>query len=588
MINKATVSKGLLSALLAFSMMPLSNALAVESATQNEDGATTEEMAESQRTLEQGSGILGNSNLNATENGEAKPQSQKQDPNALGATEETMSQDGEDLEAAEQDSKVSAESTTVATQTAPVVSGLAHVQSYGWRPAVTSGQTVRFGTIGEAKRLESIQMMVSGGSVSYKPHVQTYGWKDWSKDGGKAGTEGEAKRLEAIRISLSDELSANWSIQYRCHVQTYGWLAWTADGEVAGSTGFAKRLEAVEVRIVPKGTPLPASDAAVAWKDVGIAARAHVQSIGWQNAESGYDVTVGTTGRALRMEAFALMRSGGIDYAGNIVYSAHVQSFGWMDWKRDNEEAGTTGMAKRMEAVKIYLTGELAEHYDIWYRVHSQKEGWLDWATNGQPAGTMGMAYRAESIQIKLLSKGSEAPGNTTRHFVQKSPDDEYPDNVRNISGNYELDRYLTKTLSTIGENDPNALKKAFDYTCEFAFEQYGHNPAPNDPPSLWATSCALEMYQNGKGNCYRYSSLFYWLARALGYDCKPVIGRTGTPNNTTSIHSWVEVYKDGKTFVCDPDLQPFYPSRNFFMCTYNTIPVYLYDINKNPLFDNE
>lgn len=588
MLSKATVSRGLLSALLAFAIIPPSYSLAVESATQNGNAPIDEEMSEVQADPNKTGGNADIASKGAVDNKGAEALSQQMGPQATDAAEEALSQDGKaTADATEEVAKVSAESTIPTAEAAPVVSGQAHIQTYGWRPASAKGQTVVFGTTGEAKRLESIGLQVSGGSVSYKAHVQSYGWKEWEKDGGKAGTEGEAKRLEAVRIKLSDELAENWSIQYRCHVQTFGWLAWTADGAVAGSTGFAKRLEAVEVRVVPKGTPLPASDAKEAWKDTGLVARAHVQTIGWQDEKKGYDVTVGTSGRALRMEALTLNRPAGIECTGSVAYSAHVQSFGWMDWMYDGEEAGTTGLAKRVEAFKIYLTGELSEQYDIWYRVHSQREGWLDWATNGQPAGTMGMALRMEAVQIKLLPKGSAAPGKTARHFVQKSADNEYPDNVRTISGNYELDRYLTQTLNKIGKNDPNALKKAYDFTAEFGFKMYGRTPAPNDAPSTWTTSCALEMYQNGEGNCYRYASVFYWLATALGYDCKPVIGRIRSSNNDYSVHSWVEVYKDGQTFVCDPDLQPFYPSKNFFMCTYNTCPVYMYDMDRNPYFDN-
>ena len=38
--------------------------------------------------------------------------------------------------------------------------------------------------------------------IKYPPHVQTYGWLDWVKDGELAGTTGESKRLEAIEIKL--------------------------------------------------------------------------------------------------------------------------------------------------------------------------------------------------------------------------------------------------------------------------------------------------------------------------------------------------------------------------------------------------
>ena len=58
-------------------------------------------------------------------------------------------------------------------------------------------------------------------SVSYKVHRQDYDWeKDWKKDGQTSGTVGEAKRLEAIEIKLPGGVSG--SIEYRTHIQDIG------------------------------------------------------------------------------------------------------------------------------------------------------------------------------------------------------------------------------------------------------------------------------------------------------------------------------------------------------------------------------
>lgn len=133
-----------------------------------------------------------------------------------------------------------------------------HVQTYGWGDFVQSGQTS--GTVGQAKRLEGIQINLdtaSASNIQYRTHVQTYGWQGWSKDGQLSGTTGQAKRLEAIEIKLNGTAEANYDIQYRVHSQTYGWQAWTKNGQPAGTEGLAKRLEAIEIKVVPKNTPLP-------------------------------------------------------------------------------------------------------------------------------------------------------------------------------------------------------------------------------------------------------------------------------------------------------------------------------------------
>ncbi len=60
--------------------------------------------------------------------------------------------------------------------------------------------------------------------VSYRTHVQTYGWQEWTADDSISGTTGEAKRLEAIQIQLTGEMAEHFDVYYRVHSQTYGWL----------------------------------------------------------------------------------------------------------------------------------------------------------------------------------------------------------------------------------------------------------------------------------------------------------------------------------------------------------------------------
>ena len=95
--------------------------------------------------------------------------------------------------------------------------------------------------------------------ISYRTHVQTYGWQKWVNGGKNSGTEGKAKRLEAIQIELKDSLADQYDIYYRVHAQTYGWLGWAKNGEKAGTEGLAKRLEAIQIVLVEKGGAAPGS-----------------------------------------------------------------------------------------------------------------------------------------------------------------------------------------------------------------------------------------------------------------------------------------------------------------------------------------
>ena len=139
------------------------------------------------------------------------------------------------------------------------VSYRVHRQTYGWEPLDVSDGTVS-GTTGQAKRLEGIQISVSGkysGSVKYQTQVQTYGWNGWKSDGLTAGTTGQAKRLEAIQIYLTGEVANYYDIYYRVHAQSYGWMNWAANGQKAGTAGLAKRLEAIQIVLVKKTDKAP-------------------------------------------------------------------------------------------------------------------------------------------------------------------------------------------------------------------------------------------------------------------------------------------------------------------------------------------
>ncbi len=145
----------------------------------------------------------------------------------------------------------------------------------------------------------------------------------------------------------------------------------------------------------------------------------HVQDIGWQ----GYvkdGATAGTTGKSKRLEGIKIKLSNNSLYEGSIQYQTHIQDIGWQGWKTNDEMSGTSGQSKRLEAIRIKLTDEMAENYDIYYRVHAQDFGWLGWAKNGESAGTAGYSYRLEAIEIKLVEKNGQAPGSTSRPYVQR------------------------------------------------------------------------------------------------------------------------------------------------------------------------
>ncbi len=146
-----------------------------------------------------------------------------------------------------------------------------------------------------------------------------------------------------------------------------------------------------------------------------ISGRAYVQRKAWlpwqNNVEAGNILTLGTTGKSLRMEGLCISLTGdGI--TGGVAYQAHVQRKGWMDVVENGAYAGTKGKSLRVEALRLKLTGDAAKAYDIWYRVHVSGVGWMAWASNWDEAGTAGFSKRVEAIQVMLVAKDAAGPDN--------------------------------------------------------------------------------------------------------------------------------------------------------------------------------
>lgn len=139
-----------------------------------------------------------------------------------------------------------------------LVSYRTHVQDFGWGGYVAAGQSS--GSTGQKKRLEGIQIKLDSsvnGGIQYKTHIQDIGWQGWKANNALSGTTGQKKRLEAIQIQLTGTAATQYDVQYRVHSQDYGWQAWTKNGQSSGTQGLSKRLEAIEIRVVPKNTALP-------------------------------------------------------------------------------------------------------------------------------------------------------------------------------------------------------------------------------------------------------------------------------------------------------------------------------------------
>lgn len=235
----------------------------------------------------------------------------------------------------------------------------AHVQGIGWQPYVadnavsgTEGQARRL----EALKVELTGENAKYYDVYYRVHVQKFGWLDWAKNGHAAGSAGYGYRVEALEVKVQfkgdafegsmdtsfNEKSYMGDITYRTHVESFGWLPTVSDGDLSGTTGKAKRMESLEISLSDR---LPSGS---------VVYSTHVQSIGWMDPVKDGALS-GTTGLAKRLEGVKIHLEGEISKMYGVTYRTHVQGYGWTSWVKDGEISGTTGEAKRLEAIEIKL-----------------------------------------------------------------------------------------------------------------------------------------------------------------------------------------------------------------------------------------
>ena len=229
-----------------------------------------------------------------------------------------------------------------------------HVQSIGWQDWKSNG--AMSGTSGQSKRLEAIRIRLTGEiankyDIYYRVHCQSYSWLGWAKNGEASGSEGFSKRLEGIEICLvkkggnapgtTNNAFVRKSISYRTHVQDYGWQGYVYDGQQSGTSGQSKRLEGINIKLSPS-------------LNGNVVYRTHVQSYGWQDWKSN-DAMSGTSGQSKRLEAIQIKLTGQVANEYDVYYRVHCQNFGWLGWAKNGESSGSEGYSRRLEAIQICL-----------------------------------------------------------------------------------------------------------------------------------------------------------------------------------------------------------------------------------------
>lgn len=132
----------------------------------------------------------------------------------------------------------------------------------------------------------------------------------------------------------------------------------------------------------------------------------------------------------------------------------------------------------------------------------------------------------------------------------------------RFTSGSAELDGKLRAIVlretndSMTREERLRALYLYIRDTTEF---KYRKRPTYAMGASDFMLDDALLLLNTGRGNCYCYASLFWYLSRWLGYDAVIYSGLVG---QNASPHAWVEIEFDGVYRIFDPELEMSYHKK--------------------------
>lgn len=147
--------------------------------------------------------------------------------------------------------------------------------------------------------------------------------------------------------------------------------------------------------------------------------------------------------------------------------------------------------------------------------------------------------------------------------------------NGRYTSGNAELDSYVAQTLADFMQPDAARLDdlKTIYYHVKNDFQYLTRNYYDSGATG-WDIDEALTIFRTNKGNCYCYAGAFCALARGLGYNARTYSGSIGVQNQP---HAWTEISLDGKTYICDPEIEMNYwllqmYTDNFMMLRENSL----------------
>ncbi len=121
-------------------------------------------------------------------------------------------------------------------------------------------------------------------------------------------------------------------------------------------------------------------------------------------------------------------------------------------------------------------------------------------------------------------------------------------------TGDSEVDAGLRNIVKTCTNDSMNQLEK-LKALYAYVRDSYWYLKRQNYPygDTSFTLPAAKVMLETGRGNCYCFASVFYYLARWIGYDA---VIYSGTLEARRAPHSWVEIAFDGVPYIFDTQLE--------------------------------
>ena len=375
------------------------------------------------------------------------------------------------------------------------------------------------------------------GSANYRVFVpEKKGWQKWKSNGAASGVAKSG--AYGFQARLSGQLAKEFDIMYRVKTVKGKWQSWVYNGITAASAGKLDQLSQIEVKVVSKlsspklgNEPLYLVPASASGKAVAVEK---------SSVKSGAALVIQAK-KKIGAESFTFVPAGKDVYL--IVNAASGMAIGVKSGSKANG-AAVVQMPKKKSAMTKWKAS-LDEDGSV--ILTNQASGKALTVKNGGKAG------------LRLVS--SADTGNTSQRW--KLVESDY-----GLSGDYELDAGIAKILQS-----HKTLRSCFNYVVSFKYRS-GNKYGKTTLGDAVTRGMAKEMIRNHGGNCYRFASLFSWLARGLGYQTNVKAGYVPSARGGWAPHGWVELYIGGKTYICDPDLAHELPGHNWYMTTYGGAPV--------------